>query len=785
MRVLACVVAAALVGCSGGGRSAAPAVVRLVDLYRPEVVEGRAAVVTPPPSAGLRFDAPAAKPFWTAGSGIAGLTVRNGKLAGRTTAEVPIVLLERPRSDDRDVVHEVHVRARASAGTNLSVAFRGGEKVDLEQEALVLRQIPWPFNTPLIAGDEVKTYVMRTTASVPNAARFVLVRATDTAGATFEIESVRVVSRREHLASVASGLAWQGLGEIYRETLVARAPERLHFELDLPRHPRLEVAVGTMEDLPVTFRVGVKRAGEDGEAAMLEQTITTPHRWETARVDLARFAGDKVTLSLTIASDKPGALGFWGAPVVREAPPMSAGEGSPPRPQGVIFIWADTLRRDHLPFYGYSRPTAPVLARMAAEGTLFEDCIAQASWTKASGPALMTSLYPTSHTVQSFNDVLPSSATTLAEVYRQAGYATLSLVSIGFVGKFSSMHQGFEELHEPGAYPEVQTGSQKSARAQVDRLLPWLDAHRDVPFFVLLHVRDPHSPHKPYPPYDTMWADAAGRQEHERQAEAVKPFIKNPLMRRFGMPARADLVEAGLDPEAYVAYEKDWYDGSIRAMDAEIGRLRERLAALGLDRRTLVAFVADHGEEFLEHGRMFHQQSVYGELANVPLFLWGPGVPAGKRVAPTVQNIDLMPTLLELSGLAAPPGVQGASLVPLLRGNGGPWARPAVIEASGRVDPTATEKDEAVAIVVDGWKLVERPRGPGDPPAHELYDRRKDPLDRADVAAQHPDVITRLSRELEAWRRMATQARLKPDSAAVGQMNADDLERLRALGYVQ
>ena len=94
---------------------------------------------------------------------------------------------------------------------------------------------------------------------------------------------------------------------------------------------------------------------------------------------------------------------------------------------------------------------------------------------------------------------------------------------------------------------------------------------------------------------------------------------------------------AGIDPEAYVAYEKDWYDGSIRGMDAEIGRLRQRLGELGLDRRTLVAFVSDHGEEFLEHGRMFHQQSVYGELANVPLFLWWPGtVRAGVRVPETV-----------------------------------------------------------------------------------------------------------------------------------------------------
>ena len=86
---------------------------------------------------------------------------------------------------------------------------------------------------------------------------------------------------------------------------------------------------------------------------------------------------------------------------------------------------------------------------------------------------------------------------------------------------------------------------------------------------------------------------------------------------------------------------------------------------------------------------------------------------------------------------------------------------------------------------MDGFKLVERPGTAGAAARYELYDHGKDPLDRHDVAPQHPEVVTRLARELEAWRRMATAARLKPDAALTGTMNAEDLERLRALGYVQ
>ena len=792
-------------GCRGRGSETAPAPIRLVDLYKPDpAARANAPGVTPPPPVEWRFTeatatgrapAPASvpaspkPPAWTAGPGVQGLTVRDGRLVGRSTTDIPLVDLERPPSDDRDNVHEVQVRMRASAGANLSVILRATEKVDLKLEAEIIPIIPAPFNSPLVAGDEMRTYVLRTTASVPAAfSRHVLIRPTDVPGATFEIESVRIVSRREHLAGVNAGLGWHGMSEVYRETLVARAPDALSFDVHVPARPRLELAVGTIELSPVTFRVTARDRGASKDEVLLERTVTVPHRWETATVDLARLAGRDVSLALGLVSEKPRALGFWGTPVIRSVPEKSAeANGAPSRPQGVILVWMDTLRRDHLPMYGYARPTSPVLARLAAEGTLFEDCVAQATWTKASGPSILTGLYPSTHGVQSFNDLLPSSATTIAEVYRQAGYSTLGLETIAFVGKFSNQHQGFEELHEQGSFPERQAGSTKAARTEVDRLIPWLAAHRDVPFFVLLHLVDPHSPHRPYPPYDATFGDPRGRAEHDAQLEKVRPFIRNANMRRFGMPNRDELVRAGVDPERYIAFEKDAYDGSIRGMDAEIGRLRERLGELGLDRRTLIAFLADHGEEFHDHGGSFHNQGIYGELTNVPLFFWWPGrVPAGRRAAETVELIDVMPTLLELSGLAAPKGIQGASLVSLMSdGAHAGWPRPAITEASGRPDPGVATAEESYALSLGGWKLAHHVVRAPDRPEFELFDRKKDPLDTTDLAAQHPDVVARLTRELEAWRKMALGARLKPDSALASTVSGEELERLRALGYVQ
>lgn len=801
-------VASLAVVLSGGCREPAPSStspIRLVDLFTAELLQDPQPVAEPQAPIVWQFGAGAVD-GWQAPVGVEGWRTEDG-LVGRSTTDFPIVhgTHDGPL-EDQELVHAIEIRMRVSAGSRLAIQLSGQAPDDWQQAARPI--FPWPFEAPLIADGESHLYTLKPQGMRPVQAsqlRHLTLRPTDVAGAEFTIESLRVVLRSEHLASIPSGIGWHGMEGIYYETLVSRSGETLRFPVQLPANPQLHWSMASSDAEPAEFRVAVDVAGTVHE--LQARRPEEPYRWQRADADLSRFAGQQVELLLQLVSatdDGSASLGFWGAPVVHsrrhpatapgtEADASAVAEGQAPKaaPQGVIVLLADTLRRDHLPFYGYERDTAPVLASMVEQGTLAEDAIAQATWTKASVPSIFTSMYPSTHGVEHFTDRLPASADTMAEIFRRAGYATLGLSSITFTGRFTNLHQGYEEFHESSSLP-MGTRS-KNARFHVDRLLDWLDHHEGVPFFVFLHVADPHSPYEPYAPFDTQWGSAGDREAYLAQQDASRPFIDNRLMRAFGMPPRSALEAAGVDPQTYVGYEHDAYDGSILGMDVEIGRLVEGLRSKGLEDSVLLAFVSDHGTEFLDHDYHFHGHSVYGELNRVPMFFWGPGyVPAGRRIPARVQTLDLMPTVLELAGLEIPAAAQGQSLVPWMREDtaagdvpAGFRRRPAFTEKAQHLTGASPQDAESMAfsILVDDWKLVHHVERPDDRPEFELFRPSADPLDQVDLASQHPDVVQRLAEQLTAWRQQAAAARLADDGLAED-LSPEEMERLRSLGYM-
>jgi arylsulfatase A-like enzyme len=762
-----------------GGSSPDPSVVRLVDEFGSVQIENMAAGGGAPiEPTEWRFDDPEAAARWKAGAGVAGLRARDGRLAGRSTTSVPILHVERASGlDQGDVLHEVVVRARASRGSNLSITFRGSETVDLAQVANSASLFPWALTTPIVPGDELQTYRISVSASAVTSVssadtRHVLLLPTDAENADFEIESVRLVFRKEHLASIPSGVGWQGLGEIYRESIVSRSPEKLRFAIRVPENAVLDLALGTVEDGPVTFKV----SAPDVE---LTRTLTTPDRWEELTLDLGALAGREITLTLALEAASDGSLGFWGAPAVRSRASSKA-------PRGVVVFLLDTLRRDRLDAYGFERETAPTLRRLAAEGVLFEDAIAQGAWTKVSVPSILTSTYPTSNGIYEMNHRMAASGVTLAEAFRDAGYATWATSSVQFTGRSANLHQGVEVLHESSSIPDEIDG--KTARTFVDRFLPWLESHKDVPFFALVHAMDPHSDYEPKRPYDALWAAPDAKKKHAEWTEKVKPFIESNFMKNMGLPLRGELEKAGIDPQEFVKIELDWYDGSIRGADVELGRVLEKLEELEIADDTLVVFLSDHGEEFLDHGGHFHEENVYGELVNVPLAVRWPGVlPSGRVVDETVQLLDVAPTILDLAGLSVPERMQGQSLRPLLAASGEErWRhRPAISEWRRRTDQLETRIVDAFSIIEGEWKLVRNVERPDDVSEFELYHHESDPLDQKNVASENPEIVERLRQQLEAWHKWALENKLPSDGEAASEMTSEELQRLRSLGYVQ
>ena len=289
--------------------------IRLVDRFGEAQLEGTPPVSDPVPPTEWKFEKRQLQ-GWQVTQGIRGLAVRNGRLAGRTTSAFPVLHLERQDTGEPDELHAVEIRLRTTAGANLSIGFSDDEAPEMGPTLGYLDLFPWS-KTPIVAGQEVLSYTLTSPFPAQTSdTRHIFLRPTDAAGANFEIESIRLVPRREYLAEFPSGVGWQGLGEIYRESIVARSPERVEYHLELPSDPFFEVALGSPQDDPLTFRIGVSELERPSRPLVVERTITTAGRWEPVQLDLADHAGRLVSISLELEAEDSGTIGFWGTPAI-------------------------------------------------------------------------------------------------------------------------------------------------------------------------------------------------------------------------------------------------------------------------------------------------------------------------------------------------------------------------------------------------------------------------------------------------------------------------------------
>ena len=349
--------------------------------------------------------------------------------------------------------------------------------------------------------------------------------------------------------------------------------------------------------------------------------------------------------------------------------------------QNILLITVGTLRADHLGAYGYARATSPVLDAFAQEAALFDHCYAQGNVTELSFGSIFSSLYPSTHGVRRYHNrasPLAAEVETLAEQMRDAGLRTEGLMTNPFLKREWGMTQGFDRIEEFHygylgllpyrvlrrfklvSLPERIPGTEMPrARVVVDRAITDLERLQREPFFLFVHLMDLHHPYIPPQLYEKMFISPGASQ-----AAAAD------LWRRSWSISKMLPAEEGALPAGDQLRIVDLYDAAIRYADHEIGRLLATLDRLGLRDRTLVIITGDHGEEFLDHGDIFHKSPfLYDELTHVPLLIRGPGI-ASRREGSLVRHIDLLPTLLALLRQPAAEAARGQSLLPLLYGTG-------------------------------------------------------------------------------------------------------------------
>ncbi|MEX1312319.1 MAG: sulfatase [Candidatus Sulfomarinibacteraceae bacterium] len=412
----------------------------------------------------------------------------------------------------------------------------------------------------------------------------------------------------------------------------------------------------------------------------------------------------------------------------------------------VIVVVIDTLRADFVGVSGRAPHAAtPRIDALARRGRWFDRAWSSAPWTPPSVMTLMTSLSPAVHGLDREAErlaeavpPLPDGATTLAEVFRRAGYRTMAVTAGGGVGSVYGFDRGFERWFEPDDRPE------SDVEAGVDRALAWLSEPDPRPTFLFFHTYEVHLPNT-HPP-----------------------------------------LPSGNDPAELAAAA---YAGDLAVADRHLGRLFEALDRAGRLDRSVVVVTADHGENL--HDRVLggrpvdHGHHLHTELLRVPLIWVAPGlIPADGGVAEPARLLDVLPTLCSLVGIDLD-GVphQGRDLRPVLQGWGSMAPLGEVFASAPMQGPTwgAVRTPEwtylrSPAVDTDQWW------GRVELPPRALYRRSDDPAERTDVEADHPAVSAELERVLSA--RQTADRELRRRLGGPEAVERDSTEALRALGYL-
>jgi arylsulfatase A-like enzyme/Tfp pilus assembly protein PilF len=406
----------------------------------------------------------------------------------------------------------------------------------------------------------------------------------------------------------------------------------------------------------------------------------------------------------------------------------------PAQPANLLVITLDTVRADHLECYGYKNIRTPRINALAADGTLVEHAYTPIPLTLPSHASIFTGTYPVFHGVRDFTGfTLGKERTTLASMLKSAGYRTGAVVASAVLEARWGINQGFDFYYDnfPPALPENwQVVAERRGDEVVRESNRWLDRQKaGAPFFLWVHLFDPHDPYKPPPPYDRQYS--------------VRP-----------------------------------YDGEIAYTDENVGHVIDHLKQRGLYENTLVVLLGDHGEGLGDHGESTHGFFIYDSTLRVPMIFKLPGAssPRGKRIPGPLRTIDVVPTVLQvlgLSGKVRAAEVQGRGAYGAFLGRGS--LSGILAQAEIMLPFYHFEWSPLSSIRMGRYKYIEAPRP-------ELYDTNADPGEKRDLSGENRAVASQLKTLL--GQDITRYSSGSP--AAVIPKDADPamVEKLASLGYL-
>ncbi|TDQ40771.1 sulfatase [Aureibacillus halotolerans] len=400
-----------------------------------------------------------------------------------------------------------------------------------------------------------------------------------------------------------------------------------------------------------------------------------------------------------------------------------------------IFISLDTLRADRLGCYGYPLPTSPYMDQIASQGVLFEQAFAADIPTEVAHTGIFTGKVGlTTGVVAHGSDAsfLPKSVPWLPTLLRKAGYTTAAVDNLYHLKEWFA--RGYR-------YYINTIGDTRwiDGRTINDLALPWIEQHVEEDFFLFLHYWDPHTPYLPPKQHTGAFYDQR-RDPYDRKHQSMEAAY-NHRAYPFFKHHHYDL----LGPVTDAAYVNALYDAEIRYLDGLLEELDQHLDRLGIKDDTLLVLFGDHGESLTEHDIYWDHCGLYETTVRVPMILRWPGqIPQGRRVPGLVQQVDLMPTLLQAFNLDAPVGMDGKSLWPAIQG-----------KTDGTHDTVFLSEcawQAARGIRTSTHKYIHTyDSGPFVRPTRELYDLRNDPGEDVNLAASQSALADQFEQELQQW----------------------------------